>query len=205
MRSWHKAQRKCGQNYRFHAVGLWNDYFLTKQKIFKIWEVALNSIDKHKYKNFNKHVIKEISKPDFWQHCSWNGFSLLFLSWMCLRCRWGLFGKSLNRNTYTVSCPHFSSGFFSFCYPFCVNGLWQLTQPHCFAHALNTDVMVLEEISCVHTYLLGTKMKRKHCWWWQLSFQEFKQQLITWSPEINLGIPMSATLFIYCGSIFSTV
>lgn len=180
--------------------------FLNKQNIFKIWAIALKSMDKHKYKNFDKHMIKEISKTEY---CSLNGFSLLFLSCMCLRCRWGLLGKCLNRNTYTVCFHHFSSAsstfFFFFCYPFCISDLWQLTQTNCLSHALNTDVMVLEEISCVNTYLFGRKIKRKHCWWWQLSFHQFKQQLITWSPEINSGIPVSAKLFIYCRNIFSTV
>lgn len=50
------------------------------------------------------------------------------------------------------------------------------------------------EISYVHTYLFGRRIKRKHCWWWQLFFHEFKQQLITWSPEINSSIPVSAYL-----------
>lgn len=39
-------------------------FFLTHKKVFKIRAVALNSIDKHKYKNFDKYMIKEKSKTE---------------------------------------------------------------------------------------------------------------------------------------------
>lgn len=41
------------------SCGIMKLLFLNNQKVFKMWVVDLNFIDKHKYKNFDKHMFKE--------------------------------------------------------------------------------------------------------------------------------------------------
>lgn len=49
--------------------------FWTSKKVFKIWAVALNSIDKCKYKNLDKHMVKEKFRTGY---CSWKHFPSFF-------------------------------------------------------------------------------------------------------------------------------